>query len=311
MRLSRLVAPSLVVLVLGMVASGVLAPPMAEGLPRTPLATLILVPLLRFAMFATGSVAFAAAILGGPVAGRRDVLHLGARASVWYAASSAVLGIATLADVLAREWWDALDGRMLRSFFTQLDEGRYFVTQVLLGLVAMWVLSRASAGLDAVFAAVTLAVAVSLPAFSGHSAAAVSHWLASALMVVHLLALHAWVGGVLVLLLQPDPAAIVGFSRIAGLALPLVVASGLASVVARVNDWTDFLHDRYALVLLAKVALVVVVVLLGRRMRLAVQSSATTRAELVAATRRTLALEGSLMLVTMSVAVILARMANP
>ena len=312
MRLLRLLLPSLVVLAAGLLATGALFPPEIEGLPVTPIDTLVLVPVLRLAMFVSGSLAVGGILVGGLLGGGRDALRLAARAAIGYSAASTALAVATLADVLATPWWGALDTTMLRSFLTQIDEGRYFVAQVVIGITVVWVLGRARSGLDSVFALIAMSVAVALPAFSGHSAAAVTHWVASAIMIVHLLATHVWVGGVLVLLLAPGRNALLAFGRVASVAMPVLVVSGFASLAARVNDWDAATHDLYSVVVVLKFLAVMGIVGLANRVReQATAALLDGSRDVVSLTRRTLAMEGMVMMVALALAVVLARMANP
>lgn len=310
----RLLAPGIVTFAVALVASGVLSRHVPEGLPVTPALTLLLVPVARLLMFGAGALALGGTLIGGFLGGGSKALRIASYAAALYALATAAVALLTLADVLARDWWWAFDARMLRSFLTQIDEGRYLTAQVIIGVVAAWVLSRAKAPLDSAFAAIALGIAVTLPAFSGHSATAVSHWIASATMVVHLLAMSAWIGGVAVLLLVPTQASVLGFGKIAAVALPAVLLSGVASVVARINDWASVLHDRYTIVLLIKIAVTGAVIWCAAktRHRLADTLAATPSGKgVISAVRRTLAIEGSLMFVALGLAVVLARMPNP
>lgn len=310
----RLLVPGLLTFIVALVASGVLSSNVAEGLPVTPQLTLLLVPMARLLMFTTGALAFGGALVGGLLGGGNRALRIASLAAALYAIATTAVAILTLADVLARDWWWAFDAQMLRSFLTQIDEGRYLAAQTIMGAVAAWVLSRARTPVDSAFATVALGIAVALPAFTGHSAAAVSHWIASTTMVVHLLAMNAWLGGVVLLLLVPSQTSILGFERVASVALPAILLSGVASVVARVNDWASVPHDRYTLVLLIKIAVTGAVVWFGAKTRrqIADTLAATPSGKgVISATRRTLVLEGSLMGVALALAVILARMPNP
>ena len=314
MRNGRLLLPGLAAFAVALVASGVLHREVPEGLPVTPSLTLLMVPIARLAMFALGALAFGSALVITTLGGSREVRRIGVLGSAGYALVTALVLVLTLADALARDWWSAIDLRMLRSFATQIDEGRYLTAQILIGAVACWVLSRGKQLLDFAFAAIALGIAITLPAFSGHSAAALPHWVASATMVVHLLALSAWIGGVAILLLVPSDQSISGFSRIASIALPAVLVSGVASVVARINDWASVLHDSYTLVLLVKIAATGAVIWFAAqtRQRLRDSLAATSSGKgVAAAVRRTLAVEGALMFVVLGLGVVLARMANP
>lgn len=311
MRHVRSLLPGLAVLTVALATSGVLRPPQLEGLPTTPLLTLVLVPVLRSTMFASGAMALGGAallLLGG---GAR-VARIAVISSLGFALTSAVVAVTTLADVMAVQWWGALDATMLRSFVTQIDEGRYLATQVVLGVIAAWVLKRAAQPLDVAFAAIALAIAVTLPGYTGHSATAVTHWVASATMVGHLLAMSVWVGAVAVLWLAQDVEPLRRFGTVATVAVVLLLASGVASVLARTNDWGDFLNDPYALVLGAKLVLTALLLGVAARARGLVRATDAqdeiARSEAIA---RTLGIEVALMASVIAVAVVLARMANP
>lgn len=311
MRLTRLLGPGLLVFALLLAVTGVLHPQTYAGLPSVPLGTLTLVPALRLFVFLSGAMALGGAALGVLGAGA-DVLRLAGRCALIYALASALLIVATLADVMAVQWWDALNSTMLKSFLTQIDEGRYLTSQVVIGLLAGVVLLRAAGSLDVMFSASALAISVVLPAFTGHSAVAVAHWLASATMVVHLLAMSLWVGGVLVLLLRPQVNAVLRFAALVNVAVPALLLSGAASVIVRVNDWASLPHDPYALVLALKLTLTAAVLWLGVRTRRAIaRSLAATSTDVVAAVRRSITLAGALMVAVLGVAVVLARMPNP
>lgn len=310
----RLLAPGVITFAVALVASGVLTRPVAEGLPVTPQLTLLLLPIARLLMFAAGALAFGGALLGALLGGGNRALRIASYSAALYALATAAVALLTLADVLARDWWWAFDARMLRSFLTQIDEGRYLAAQAVIGALAAWVLSRTRAPLVATLAVVALGIAVTLPAFTGHSATAVSHWIASATMVLHLLAMNAWLGGVGILLLVPTQTAMLGFRRVAAVALPTVLLSGVASVVARINDWASVLHDRYTLVLLLKIAVTGAVVWFAAKTRRRIADTLVVTPSgkgVASAAHRTLAIEGSLMGVVLALAVILARMPNP
>ena len=311
MRLLRSLLPGIVVLAIALVASGVLEPTQLEGLTSTPVATLLLVPVLRLTMFVSGALALGGTALLLLGAGA-DVRRASTAGAVAFAISSAALEVVTLADVMAVQWWEALDPTMLRSFVTQIDEGRYLATQVVLGIIGAWVITRARQPLDTAFAAVALAIAVTLPGYTGHSAAAVTHWVASATMVAHLSAMSVWVGAVMLLAVDRDPDVLQRFGRVASGALGLLLVSGVASVLARTNDWAGFLGDPYAWMLGVKLALTgLLLVIAAASRRLVREARAEGRQSFPAAVLATLSIEVVTMGAVLAVAVVLARMPNP
>ncbi len=308
MRIVRIAAPTVVAFALALVWSGVLAVRSLDGLPVSPFATLVLVPVLRLVMFMSGAVALGGTIVGTLLDTVDAARRIAQRSAVVFAAASAMLAVATLADVLATEWWNALDSRMLLSFLTQIDEGRYLVLQVILGGAAAVLLGRVAHRTDAAFVAVLLAIAVALPGFTGHSAAQTTHWFASLTIIVHLLAMSVWGGGVVALLASRAFHLARLFSPIALAAYTLLMLSGIASLGARVGDWNALLHDRYLVVLLGKVLVYLAIGVIAYRMRAHMFVPDTPPASLV---RRMLAVDVALMGVALAFAVTLARMPNP
>ncbi len=308
MRFLRLSAPAAVVFPLVLFASGVLTQRSEPGLPVTPFLTLLLVPVLRACMFICGAVAMGGVLLGGVLGDEARAIRIAVRSSLAYAGVSAALSVATLADVLASQWWQALTPRMLFSFMTQIDEGRYFMLQVVLGCSAALILQRVQHRIDAVFALVVLMAAVALPGFSGHSAAAASHWIASATMILHLEGVSLWVGGVIALAATREVRSLASFSTVALFAYAMLVIGGVADLLARIGSWADFWSDPYSLVLGVKIVLVWMLGVLGYRQRRRIAEGVEVSNALIL---RTLRVEVSLMLLAMAFAVTLARMANP
>lgn len=290
--------------------SGVLTPPSYPGLPDTPFLTLFLTPITRGALFVTGTFGVGCMIVGGLLAREAFMLRWAAWSAVAFVASAVSMIILTLANIMAVQPWDALDPTVTVSFLTQIDEGRYLMLQVLLGLMVAWVISRAQHVIEIVFSIAALGAAVLLPAFTGHSASSVSHWIASATMLLHLGAMVVWVGGVLALVpLRHNAGVITSFSSIAIAAYALIVVSGAASLFARVASWSDFFQDRYMLFVAAKVLLAIALGVLGWRNLQIVKRRFAGDAQ--ALFSRTLAVEAALLLTVIALAVVLARMPNP
>ena len=309
-RLAKLGIPASGVLVIAMFVSGVLTPDSYPGLPSTPYVTLFLTPVARAALFLTGTIAIGLVLVGGFLSRRTDLLRLAARSAAAFAISALVMTILTLANVMAVQPWQAFDLTIMTSFLTQIDEGRYLLLQVLLGAAAAWVLSRAQHVIELVFAGIVLFIAVLLPSFTGHSAASVSHWIATTTMMLHLGAMTIWVGGAVALVfVRHDADIITKFSPIALASYALLIVSGGASLFARVASWSDFFQDRYMWFVLAKMVIALVLGVLGFRHLQMVKTKFAGNAEVLF--QRTLAVEVSLMLVVIGLAVTLARMANP
>lgn len=152
------------------------------------------------------------------------------------------------------------------------------VRLVLVLLWAAWVRGPRHNDWDSVSA--TLAAALSVLtvltfSFAGHAAAATSGWLWAPVDAVHMLAAGAWAGGLLVLaavmrgLGDGAAPAVTRFSRTAGWAMPVVVATGLAQglhLMGGTDGVTGTDYGRYWLGKIAVVGVITVFAVRARRM---------------------------------------------
>lgn len=125
---------------------------------------------------------------------------------------------------------------------------------------------------------------------------------------IHLWALSAWVGGIISLAiawktfvradaLVNDIHVVNRFSRLATIAMPVTVVSGLISAVLITGGISDIFANKYGRILLTKIALVAVVVALGVVARHVLQRGGAF------AIRRAILLEGTLALVVFALSV--------
>ncbi len=171
----------------------------------------------------------------------------------------------TLANILGQSINAALDPTVIRSFITQITLGQYLFFQT---LVAAFVLASAS-GLRRINTAIALLILVILgmiaPIFQSHSATSGSHSLAIGSLVIHVIALSFWIGGVLALaLIDPEDRAIAvpRFSLLALWSAIAVVLSGSANAWARL-DFKSAWHTTYATVVIAKIFLTIILITIG------------------------------------------------
>lgn len=237
-----------------------------------------------------GMLTLASVVLAPTTRSRRDTVEgsrlrallLAATASsVWLAASLVYL-VLSYSD-LAGAPPSTLSPRELFRFTLDFDLGRSLLVSMLVVLTvtygALFARRQTSVGVLTVLAYVAL---VPL-ALTGHASTAANHALAVDSLVVHVVAVCAWVGGLLALAvlwrdLSPHRAtAVQRFSRLAGACFVLVAVSGVAGGVARMQDISD-LGSPYGRLILLKSALLVVVGTIGllqrrRIVRMAEESS--------------------------------------
>ena len=310
MRALRMWIPGFLVLGLGLVLTGALTPQTFDGLPSTPATTLLLLPFVRMTSFIAGATTVGAILVGSLLGQDGRLQRIGRSSSLVFVVAAACELVLTLSDLLATDVWQALDPTSLRSFVTQIDDGRYALLRVLLGLVTSFILFSGTTPLSTVFGLLTLLTAAALPGFSGHSAAAISHWLASSTMAVHLAALHIWVGAVIALVASRASAHTVQrLSTIAPVAYIVTLLSGVANLLVRTVDWQVLLASQYGALLGLKTLVALAIGAFGyRQLR---KGAEELRAGSATAYRQVLTVEVTLMLVIIAFAVTLARTPSP
>ena len=171
----------------------------------------------------------------------------------------------SLAQILATPLSGALDPIVLRSFITQITLGRYLAFQALISLVVLFISFKASKILTIIFTLLISIAALVAPVFQSHSTSGGSHTLVIGSLVIHVVALSMWVGGVLAigLLSQTDRAiAVPRFSQIALWAAIAVVISGAVNAWARLNFAAAW-NSTYAYIVAAKAVATIALVGLG------------------------------------------------
>ncbi|WP_210155061.1 cytochrome c oxidase assembly protein [Microbispora oryzae] len=208
----------------------------------------------------TVGILLAAVLLAGDGAARtaRIVRAAGPWALAW-AASAAATVLLTLSDFLGLPVADALRSGVLPTFLFHIPQGQAFL---LVTVVALEVCCGAFLPLppwSRVPLAALAVFAVLPPAYAGHSASAADHNLAISSLMVHVVAVTLWVGGLagLAAFLRhaAEPAAAV--RRFSTLALCCFVAAGFSGLInawIRLGTPSQLWESRYGLLVLAKVA---------------------------------------------------------
>jgi putative copper resistance protein D len=196
---------------------------------------------------------------------------------------SSILNILfTLANILGESVTAVLDPAVLQSFVLQISLGQYLFFQTLIALfVALTSRVLTSSGYTAILLLVSL-IAISAPVFQSHAASSGSHALAIGSLLIHVIALSFWVGGVIAItLLNQDDRKISlpRFSQIALWAAIAVVISGVINASARLNFAAAW-SSSYAYVVILKVLITFVLLYFGYKHRnyLAAKPSVNWRA---------------------------------
>ena len=171
----------------------------------------------------------------------------------------------TLAQILGTTFSDAFDLTVIRSFITQISLGKYLAFQALMATVVL-IFSFATKKIESLIILLALSIAgLVAPVFESHAASSGSHSLVIGSLVIHVIALSLWVGGVIALgtlSAEDRPVAVPRFSQMALWSAIAVVISGAVNAWARLN-FVDAWNSSYAFIVLAKIFATVILLLIG------------------------------------------------
>ena len=192
------------------------------------------------------------------------------RTVLWICALTWTIGsigtiLFTLATILDQPLSVALDATVLRSFITQITLGQYLLFQTIVALFVTVVSIRLNKVLTVIFLLILTLIGLVAPIFQSHAASSGSHALAIGSLVIHVVGLSLWIGGVItVAVLDPAdrPIAVPRFSELALWSAIAVVISGAVNAWARL-DFKEAWSSAYAVVVLGKIVLTVVLIAFG------------------------------------------------
>ncbi|WP_435830830.1 cytochrome c oxidase assembly protein [Polymorphospora rubra] len=200
--------------------------------------------------------------------GYRRLRLAGWTALAWCLCTVASLCL-TLSDLLGQPVSRAVSTTSLVNFATSVDLGKALaVSAALAGTVfALGRISLRPAGATVALAVAVLAVVP--PVFTGHAAAASDHQLAVSSLLLHVVPVTLWAGGLLALALAGRsrsadlPVAVRRFSPLAAWCVTAVALSGLLSAGVRLAGPGDVFGTRYGQIVVLKTLLLLGLVAAG------------------------------------------------
>ena len=171
----------------------------------------------------------------------------------------------TLANILGQSITAAFDLTVMRSFLTQVTLGQYFLFQTLISVVALLSAKKIQRINTTISLLVLSIIGIIFPVFQSHAASSGSHSLAIGSLVVHVVGLALWVGGIFALIFIDSKDRIIAVPRFSVLALwsaIAVVISGSANAWVRL-DFKSAWQTTYALVVVAKIVLTIALLAMG------------------------------------------------
>jgi cytochrome c oxidase assembly factor CtaG/putative copper export protein len=197
----------------------------------------------------------------GPDAVR--ALRAGSLAAVVWAAAAAVVSLLTLSDLIGQPLWEALSRDVIASYITSIAQGQAYAAVVVLSL-ALAPAARLTVGRGGSIAVLCLGIGTLVPpVLAGHSATGDYHHSATTSLLVHVVAMALWVGGlVAVMWYASGHGKYLGrvarsYSTLALSCFVAVGASGVLNAWIRLDDVADLVTTRYGVLVLGKVAALV------------------------------------------------------
>jgi len=173
--------------------------------------------------------------------------------------------IFTLAQILDSSLSVALDATVIRSFVTQITLGQYLAFEVVVSLIVFACAFQARKILSLILLLIISVAGLVAPVFQSHAASSGSHSLVIGSLVIHVIGLSMWVGGIfaIAMLSTADRAiAVPRFSQLALWAAIAVVISGSINAWTRLNFESAW-NSTYAYIVIAKTIATIALVSLG------------------------------------------------
>ena len=185
-------------------------------------------------------------------------------AAAWLISSIGVL-LVELSNVLATPISESFDLVVIRSFVTQTALGKSFGISVAAAAIALIMISRISRTTGSFFVLGITFIGVLAPVFQSHSSSSGNHGLAIGSLLVHVIAISIWVGGIIALILinkEERTIAIPRFSTIALWAAIAVSVSGATNAWTRLN-FREAWNSQYGSLVIYKIILSAILIFIG------------------------------------------------
>jgi putative copper resistance protein D len=185
-------------------------------------------------------------------------------AAAWLMSSLGVLFV-ELANLLATPISDSFDPVVIRSFISQTALGKSYGINILTALLVLVFVPRIKRTTGAIFALGFTFIGVLAPIFQSHSSSSGNHGLAIGSLLIHVVFISLWVGGVIALILISKSERALALPRFSVLALWSAIA---VCVSGAVNAWTrlnfrDAWNSQYGNLVIYKILLSAILIFIG------------------------------------------------
>jgi putative copper export protein len=189
-------------------------------------------------------------------------------ALLWAAATVAQICL-TVSDLMGMPVAEIVTPTTVGNFVTSLTLGRALLLTTVLAATTAVICLRTLTYAGSVLALVTAVLAVVPPVFTGHAAAGGNHQVAISGLLIHVVGVVLWAGGLGALLLsgRAPAVAVRRFSPLATWCAVAVIGSGVISAGIRLPGPGALVTTRYGQLMLLKAAVLAGLVLLGLMQR--------------------------------------------
>ena len=216
--------------------------------------------------------------------------------------------LADLAEIVDRPILEVFSGNLIRSFALQIILGKVLLINIIAALIVLFCVPFIKRTGGAVALLLITLLGLLAPYLENHNASSGHHMLAVGLVIVHVLALSFWIGGLIALTLMSASARKLAHGRFHHIALWSLATVALTGIV---NGWVRLgslsqIGSNYGLLLLGKsllLGLIFTIAFKGYKRNL----ESVNEQALV----RQLTIEGLLFALTMAMAIILGRTSPP
>ena len=185
-------------------------------------------------------------------------------AAAWLMSSLGVLFV-ELANLLATPISESFDPVVIRSFITQTALGKSFGINIAAAAIALLFVPRITRTTGSFFILGITFIGVLAPVFQSHSSSSGNHGLAIGSLLIHVIGISLWVGGIIALILISKSERAIAIPRFSTLALWSAIAVVLSGTI---NAWTrlnfrDAWNSQYGNLVIYKILLSAILIFIG------------------------------------------------
>jgi putative copper resistance protein D len=170
-----------------------------------------------------------------------------------------------LANLLATPLFDSFDLVVIRSFVSQTALGESFAVNIAASAIVLVIIPRIKRTTGAIFGLAITFIGVLAPVFQSHSSSSGNHGLAIGSLLIHVVFISLWVGGIIALILiskSEREHAIPRFSTLALWSAIAVCVSGSLNAWTRLN-FRDAWNSQYGNLVIFKILLSAILIFIG------------------------------------------------